>query len=205
MTLPDFEGVARFSTVVVFDVSLQFCLLAALGTALCVFLRKSDPRLRHLLWLLVLARLAVPFDLQSPAGLSPAIESGLLSGALTGLALFSNPEKPVNLGRSAVEVLPARPTSGEGWATRAPRAKLAQPSTYSGAIEGTGNTISHKQGAAGRSPVLVLARLGHRSRSEKGDPDPGDSRERAVRTGCLRKLATHDSGTGPDRQVLAPR
>ena len=123
-------------------------MLAALGAALCVFLSKSDPRLRHLLWLLVLARLAVPFDLQSPA-----IESGLLSGDLARLALFANPEKPVNLGRSAAEVLPARPTSGEGWSTRAPRAKLAQPSTYSGAIEGTGNMVALPK-------LLPLLRLG---------------------------------------------
>ncbi len=152
MTLPDFEGVAQFWTAVVFDVSLQFCLLAVFGAGLCVFLRKSDPRLRHLLWVLVLARLALPFDLKSPVGLSPSLESRLLGAASTGLAWFASSEEPANLGRSATEAFPGKPTSGEGRAAPTPSAEPALP-TNSSAIGGIGNTLELPK-------LLVLLWLG---------------------------------------------
>ncbi|MEM6706963.1 MAG: M56 family metallopeptidase [Acidobacteriota bacterium] len=61
------------------EVSLQATLLAGVVGVLASLLRESDPRLRHGLWLLVVLRLALPLNLQSPVGvLDREVTEGLV-------------------------------------------------------------------------------------------------------------------------------
>lgn len=61
-------------------VGLQVFILTGIALLFSWFLRHRDARLRHLLWLLVLVRLAIPFDLSTPVGLSPEIDEATLAG-----------------------------------------------------------------------------------------------------------------------------
>ena len=56
----------------VLDVSVQFTVLAGLVAVALLLLRRVTPSIRHLVWLLVLLRLATPVGLTSPLGTVPA-------------------------------------------------------------------------------------------------------------------------------------
>lgn len=63
------EAILSWWSVHFLSASMQAAGLVAVAALLGVLLRRSDPRVRHVLWLAVVVRLLVPWDLQSPIGL----------------------------------------------------------------------------------------------------------------------------------------
>lgn len=51
------------------SISLQAAVLVGLALLLALAVRRASPRLRHIVWLVVLLRLAIPIELSSPLGL----------------------------------------------------------------------------------------------------------------------------------------
>jgi beta-lactamase regulating signal transducer with metallopeptidase domain len=74
-------------------VSLQFSVLAAVVAALVFALRSLTPRVRYLVWLFVLLRLAIPVGVSSPFG---ALPSALPRAAVTNVS-SGNPVSPGEL------------------------------------------------------------------------------------------------------------
>ncbi len=70
MTVLESVASAWWATMV--SLSTQFILLTAVALCLHWLLRNRDPRLRYAMWVLVLGRLLVPFDLSTPLGLGTA-------------------------------------------------------------------------------------------------------------------------------------
>ena len=66
------EWLARQWLAAVLDVSVQFTVLVAIVATALLFLRSLPPRVRHVVWLVVLLRLAIPAGLTSPWGALPA-------------------------------------------------------------------------------------------------------------------------------------
>ena len=66
------EVLARQWLAAVLDVSIQFTVLVAIVATALFFLRSLPPRVRTVVWLVVLLRLAIPAGLTSPWGALPA-------------------------------------------------------------------------------------------------------------------------------------
>ena len=66
------EEVARQWLAIVFEVSIQFTVLTAIVAAALFVLRSLPPRVRYVVWLVVLLRLAIPAGLTSPRGALPS-------------------------------------------------------------------------------------------------------------------------------------
>ena len=84
--MSDFQTVVTTWWETALAVSIQFTLLAALGMGAHWLLRRRDPRLRYALWVLILGRLLLPFDLATPWGLEPtrAVAAWFGDGAPAG-------------------------------------------------------------------------------------------------------------------------
>ena len=235
MSRPELEDVAWLWSELSFDVSLQLCLLAALGAVLCVFLRKSDPRLRHLVWLLVLARLAIPFDLHSPVGLSPSLSSSLSGLALPSLDRFLDSENTAEPSGSAIAAVSASATGSDSSAANEQRVGQSEPATSPSSVsrraDPTGlhrvafpslarrcrhsfapswdapesHSVSPPPGPFARSPVLPGAIAGSEPRPEETDPDPGSRSDDPPRPGSRWGVATQDPHAGPHREVVVRR
>ena len=66
------EELVRQWLAAVLDVSTQFTVLVAIVATALFVLRSLPPRVRHVMWLVVLLRLAIPVGLTSPWGVLPA-------------------------------------------------------------------------------------------------------------------------------------
>ena len=66
------EALAREWLAAMFGVSIQFTVLAAIVAIALYILRPLRPSIRYVVWLLVLARLAIPVGLTSPWGAVPS-------------------------------------------------------------------------------------------------------------------------------------
>ncbi|MCY4030263.1 MAG: M56 family metallopeptidase [Acidobacteria bacterium] len=66
------DELARHWFAAILDVSVQFTVLAGLMAVALLLMRRLAPGIRHLVWLLVLLRLAMPVGLASPLGTVPA-------------------------------------------------------------------------------------------------------------------------------------
>ena len=86
------EELVRQWLAAVLDVSTQFTVLVAIVAAALFVLRSLPPRVRHVMWLVVLLRLAIPAGLTSPWGVLPASfahpPSAVLPPAADGTRVF---------------------------------------------------------------------------------------------------------------------
>ena len=67
------DEMARLWLAAMFDVSIQFTVLAGLVAVALLLSRRLAPNTRYLVWLLVLLRLAIPAGLSSPLGTVPPL------------------------------------------------------------------------------------------------------------------------------------
>ena len=114
------EVLARQWLAAVLDVSIQFTVLVAIVATALFFLRSLPPRVRTVVWLVVLLRLAIPAGLTSPWGALPASfarpPSATLPAVADGTTVNRLPasEGSEASGSSAVAAGPTIPSGSAG-------------------------------------------------------------------------------------------
>jgi len=114
------DEVARQWLAVVLDVSVQFTVLAGLVAVALLFSRRLAPSIRHLVWLLVLLRLAIPMGLTSPMGTVPAslAEPQGAVGTASNVHVASERAETSTPAATTGSAEQAAPDTGDGDSTR---------------------------------------------------------------------------------------
>ena len=118
------EEFARQWLAAVTSVSLQFTVFVAIVATALFFLRSLPPRVRHVVWLLVLLRLAVPAGLTSPWGALPSSVARPPSAAVPAVAdegsanRLPTSESPAASGSDTVVADSTTPSGTTGSTTR---------------------------------------------------------------------------------------